>query len=356
MHFSPLYYEVQSIIQNDNIKLLKKIFDDKNKESELRDYFEDFLHCTYPKSFKSLHFLMQMNKRYSIHSAFSSAFKDDNIEWIDSYLSTLSTKKINNTDYTSQDIISKNSMVAEINFDYDSFINSSKDIWDIFFKYNNMLNLFKPHMVLNAIFDVDNPQLDKVYLLLELCDKNKIEFPIKECISKCFFHNELELADDLLKRLSPSFNQDDTTDLINSVGLSSNIDCFNFLNDKIFPLSEFNPEQKALIFNGGFVCQKTELSLFLIKNHNFKFYPDEISLKNLFIAHRNTMWEDNEYSNQLEFLNDLLPLIPHENLNDLVKEVDSFPNAKKTLNSILLNNKLSSSLNENLNQSKKNKI
>ena len=47
MHFSPLYYEVQSIIQNDNLKLLKKIFDDKNKESELRDYFEDFLHCTY---------------------------------------------------------------------------------------------------------------------------------------------------------------------------------------------------------------------------------------------------------------------------------------------------------------------
>ena len=53
---------------------------------------------------------MQMNKRYSIHSAFSSAFKDNNVEWIDAYLSTLTTKKINNTDFTVQDIIFKNSM------------------------------------------------------------------------------------------------------------------------------------------------------------------------------------------------------------------------------------------------------
>lgn len=68
------------------------------------------------------------------------------------------------------------------------------------------------------------------------------------------------------------------------------------------------------------------------------------------------MWEDNEYSNQLEFLNDLLPLIPHENLDEFIIEIKSFPNAKKTVNSILLNNKLSSSLNDNLNQPKKNKI
>jgi len=312
MHFSPLYYEVQSIIQNDNLKLLKKIFDDKNKESELRDYFEDFLHCTYPKSFKSLHFLMQMNKRYNIHSAFYSAFKDNNIEWIEAYLSTLTIKKINNTDSTVQDIILKNSMNLEINLDYESFINSSKDIWDTCFKYNNMLNILKPHMVLNAIFDEKAPQLDKVYLLLELCDKYEIKFPIKECISKCLFYNELELADDLLKRFSPSFNQDDTTDLINSVGLSSHVESFIFFNDKILPLSDFNSEQQALIFNGGFVCQRTELASFLIKEHNYQFYPDDLNLKNLFISHRNTMWEDNEDTHQLTFLNELLTIIPHE--------------------------------------------
>lgn len=84
MNFTPFYYHVQDLIIKDDDKSIKKIFEDIEQQEEFKSYYEDFIHCTYPNSFKCLYYLMnEVHLRYDIHSIFTHAIKDNNIEWLD---------------------------------------------------------------------------------------------------------------------------------------------------------------------------------------------------------------------------------------------------------------------------------
>lgn len=347
MNFSPFYYQVQEIIKNDDDKALKKIFNDLEKREEFYSYHEDFLHCTYPDSFKCLYFLMNdMNRRYNVHSVLQHCFKNNNEKWLTLFLETLDKKiKENKSDQAATFILSKNIMVMNMNFDYLSLLNSNKEIWDILFSHEN-IGLFKPHMLVNEIFD--NEQHSKIYLFHELCQKYNIELPIKNIFQKSFQENILDIIEYFLEKYHSVFNQEDTTDLLNSVGLTGNVDNFKFFIKHFLDFNDFNHEQISLAFNSGFIVNKTDIIAYLKEKYSIDFYPFEQKLRSNFIAIRHTMWEDNNENSPsslllLQNINHLFTVYQWDK-TELVKELKPFGELSQLFEKIILNEKLQSKL------------
>lgn len=349
MNFSPFFYTVQSYIKDDNdIELLNIIKNPELKE-DFHSYYEDFLHCTYPKSFKCLYVLMnQVNKRYNLHSVFSQCFKDNNLEWLSLFLDTLEKKKNqftiqNSIDYT---IIRNNLFSMSRDIDYFHLHNSSEQIWDLMFKHNNC-DLFKPHMLVAEIFEQN--KLDKLETLEILCEKYSVELPIKNIISNAFAFEQLELVEHYLHKYQPQFDKDDTTDLLNTVALHGNKVSFQYFTQHFLSFEDFNIEQISLSFNAGLIVNKTDILSYLKETYNIDFYPENKKLHNDFIKVRYTMWDDNNENTPatLELVKNVNSLfdVYKWNKTQLIEEIQHFSDIKKMFDNLLLHNKLHSKLN-----------
>lgn len=347
MNFSPFYYQVQEIIKNDDDSSLRNILSDETKRTEFNSYYEDFLHCTYPHSFKCLYLLMNdMTKRYNIHSVLSHCFKNNNEKWLILFFDTFQKKKEENkSDSLACSILNKNIFAMSIDLDYSSLLNSNEKIWEIMFSHCK-LDLFKPHLLTNEIFD--DEQYSKVYLLEKLCHKYNLELPIKNILQKCFEKNELDIAEYFLQKYSPNFDDDDTTDLLNFVSLTGNPDIFKFFTQHFLDFNDFNQDKIALAFNAGFIVNKVELSQYLKEKHHIDFYPVDEKLKKEFIEMRNTMWEDNDVNSpfSLSLLTNINHLfnIYQWSKEDLIKELKPFNELSQLFSKISLNEKLQSKL------------
>lgn len=350
MIFSPLYYQVQELIKKDDDKAIIAIYNNPELKEEFISYHEDFLHCTYPNSFKCLYFLMNdIHRRYNVHSVFSHSFKDNNTEWLTFFFDNYQ-KKMNEetkTDSIAFQIIQKNTLSMSINVDYESLVNSSPEVWDIMFKYDKC-NIFKPHMLLDKIFDFEKDNLSKVYLFEEQCLQHKLEIGIKNILSKAFFSAELDICEYFLEKYPTQFSKNDQTDLINMVGLSNSKEVLQFFTQHILPFEDFNLEQISLVFHGGLLLRKTELMDYMKTTYNIDFYPDDEKLKQQFVATRHTMWDDNNYkiSDTMTLLQGTYALFQKHNWNieELKKETQYHDEISKLLSQIELNDKLNSRL------------
>lgn len=353
MNFSPFYYHVQDLIAKDNDKAIREIFNNPEQKEEFKSYYEDFIHCTYPNSFKCLYFLMNdVVLRYDAHSLFFHSFKDNNTEWLtfffDNYQKLVEHKKDNA--FTVSDFFKRqleiNTLTMSINLDYNQLLTSSQEIWDIMFKYENC-NIFKHNMLLNEMFN--NDDISKISDFENLCLKYSIEVPVKDIVNKSLYSGNIDLAEFFLNKYQPQFSNADLTDLINMVGLSDNITVFQFFNQHILPLEEFNSEQKSLVFNGGLLLRNSILMDYLKTTYNIDFYPTNKVLKDFFISSRKTMWEDNneKCSLTMDFLQDIHSLFKKHNWNieELKKELEYHDEISKIFSQIELNDKLNLRLN-----------
>lgn len=374
MNFSPFFYKVQSYIKHDNdIELLKIIKSpDSEVKEEFHSYYEDLLHCTYPNRFKCLYVLLnEVNKRYNLHSVFSQCFKDNNLEWLGLFLETLQKKKnqyweiLNgngNGQYTDKLrsnylIMSNNLLSMSRDIDYFHLLNSSEPIWELMFKHNNC-ELFKPHMLVAEIFEQN--KLEKLNTIDVLCEKYKVELPIKNIISNAFAFEHLDIVEHYLQKYQPSFDNNDTTDLLNTVALHGNKELFQYFVQHFLSFEEFSVEQISLSFNSGLIVNKTDILSYLKDNHNIDFYPQDKNLKKDFIKVRYTMWDDNDENTPatlelLKNINNLFDLY-HWNKQELIEEIQNFSEIKKLFDNILLNSKLNSKLSVKNISSQKGKI
>lgn len=352
MNFSPFYYQVQEIIKNDDDKALRNIFNDLEQRDEFNSYHEDFLHCTYPDSFKCLYFLMNdMNRRYNVHSVLYHCFKNNNEKWLTLFLDTFQKKKEElKSDQMASSILDKNLFTMRMDLDYVALLDANKEVWNTMFAHHE-LELFKPHMLVNEIFDLK--QYSKVYLFEELCQKHNIELPLKEILQKSFQENELDIAEYFLEKYQPAFNKEDTTDILNFVGLTGNVDNFKFFTQHFLNFNDFNIDQLSLAFNAGFIVKKTDITSYLKENHSIDFYPLDNKLRDNFIATRNTMWEDNDENSPsslslLQNVNHLFNVYQWDK-DKLIKELKPFTELSQLFTKISLNEKLQSKLeNKNL--------
>lgn len=362
MNFTPFYYHVQDLIIKDDDKSIKKIFEDIEQQEEFKSYYEDFIHCTYPNSFKCLYYLMnEVHLRYDIHSIFTHAIKDNNIEWLDFFfekfysdMGNISNKtsnissKTSNTSVTLFDhakILAKNIFSMSMNFDYETLVNASPEMWDIMFKHYPC-EIFKPHLLLNTVFD--NEAYSKVYLLEELCHKYTIELPLKDILSKAFYAHDLDMAEYFISKYHPSFDKDDLTDLVSTIGLSGKPEVFQFFNQHFLPFEDFNTEQISLVFNSGLLTGKTQLTQYLKEHHYIDFYPSDKNLNNYFVQSRSTIWEDNNEQSSSSLLllhnvNQLFDMFLWDKTT-LQKEISSFTEISRLFSNLQLNNKLHDNL------------
>lgn len=352
MNFSPFYYQVQDIIKKDDDKALRNIFNDLNQRDEFNSYHEDFLHCTYPDSFKCLYFLMNdMNRRYNVHSVLYYCFQNNNEKWLTLFLETLQKKKEEfKSDSIAASILDKNLFVMRMDIDYVALLNSNSEVWNTMFSHHN-LELFKPHMLLNEIFDLK--QYSKVYLFEELCHTHNFELPIKDILQKSFQENELDIAEYFLEKYQPVFSKEDIADIINVVGLTGNVDNFKFFTQHFLNFHDFNIEQISLVFNAGLIVNKTDIVSYLKEQYSIDFYPLDNKLKSNFLANRHTMWEDNDENSpsSLELLQNVNHLfnIYKWDKEELIKELQPFTELSQLFTKISLNEKLQSKLeNKNL--------
>lgn len=348
MNFTPFYYHVQELIKNDNDIELLNIIKNPELKQDFNDYYEDFLHCTYPNRFKCLYVLMnQVNKRYNLHSVFSHCFKDNNIEWLGLFFEILEKKKNQFTtkDSTDYNIINNNLFSMSMDIDYFHLSNSSEKIWELMFKHNN-LNLFRPHMLVSEMFEHNH--LDKLSLLDTLCYQYNVELPIKTIISNAFAFNHLEIVEHYLQKYQPQFDTDDTTDLLNSIALHGNKELFQYFIKHFLILEEFNVEQISLSFNAGLIVNNTEILSYVKDTYNIDFYPQDKILRSNFIKVRHTMWEDNNENipSTLELVksvNNLFELYGWDK-NELMEEIKHFSEIKKLFDNLTLHNKLQEKL------------
>lgn len=360
MSLSPFYYHVQDLIVQDDDKAIKKIFEDPAQKEEFKSYYDDFMHCTYPNSFKCLYYLMnEVHLRYDIHSLFTHAINDNNTEWLNFFfetfqenMSVVGEKKINHGA-----ILAKNIFTMSINFDYESFMTASPEMWHVVFK-NHKCEIFQPHLLLNTIFESED--LSNVYVLEALCQQYQLDMPLKDIISKAFFAHELNMAEYFISKYSLNFDKDDLTDLINTVGLSGNVDVFKIFTDHLLPFEEFNHEQISFVFNSGLLIGKTQLTQYLKEQYGIDFYPDDTSLRKQFIAVRSTIWEDNDETSStsaklLDHVNSLFDLFLWDK-NELKKEIYAYPQISQLLSKLHLHNKLQHNLEAKNKPSIKSKI
>lgn len=347
MNFSPFYYQVQEIIRNDDDKALRNIFNDLEQREEFNSYHEDFLHCTYPNSFKCLYFLMNdMNRRYNVHSILSHCFKNNNDKWLTLFLETLQKKKEElKSDQTASSILDKNVFTMKIDLDYSCLLNSNQDVWDTMFSHHS-LELFKPHVLVNEIFE--NDQYSKIYLIEELCNKHNFELPIIDILSKAFSYQQLDIVEYFLEKYQPQLNSDEKTDLLNMVGLSGSKENFQYFTQHFLSFEEFNKEQLGLVFNAGLLTGKLEIIKHLKENFSIDFYPLDSELKKEFIQIRHTMWEDNDEnsSSTLSLIKNVQELFDLYQWNkaELKEEVRDFEELSALLSKFMLNEKLNKSL------------
>ena len=291
---------------------------------------------------------------HNIHSIFYHSLKENNHQWLSSYFQNLSEiiifaqQQITEQQRIMAISIPINTQTLALNFPYNELLYANNDTKNVVFKYHQ-LNIVKPHMLVNEIFD-DN-QLNKLYELETLFNAHQITSPIKDIISKSLYANQINIAEYFFNKYPITFDKDATTDLINIVGLSGNMDSLNFLNQYILPLNQFNDEQKGILFNSGFITNRFDICEYLIKNKNFQFYPDSNELNKSFINIRHTMWEDkdDDILSLLPFLEKLKDLFLNNNwdINNLLNEIKEFDNSFSILNKILLNNKMNDYLSEN---------
>lgn len=350
MNFSPFFYTVQTYIKEDNdIELLKIIkTTDSDIKEEFHSYYEDFLHCTYPNSFKCLYVLMnEVNKRYNLHSVFSQCFKDNNIEWLSLFLETLEKKKNQYTNNNSTDykIMSNNLLSMSRDIDYFHLLNSSPKIWELIFKHKD-LDLLISHMLVAEIFEQNC--LDKLETFDTLCEKYNVTLPIKNIMYNAFAYNNVELVQHYLQKYQPTFDNTDTTDLLTNVSLYGNQESFQYFLQHFLSFEDFSTSQISLAFNACLVVNKTEILTYLKDTYNIDFYPKNENLKKEFLKVRYTMWDDNDEKTPdtlelLKNINNLFNLYGWDK-SQLKEEVKDFCEITKMLDNVLLNNKLNSKL------------
>lgn len=360
MNFTPFYYHVQELIAQDDYKAIKEIWSDPSKKEDFKSYHEEFMHCTYPNSFKCLYFLMtEVNLRYDIHSAISHAMKDNNVEWLEFFLETLSHSLESSTDKQSisSQILSKNIFVMSLNFDYENLLKSSSEIWDVVFKYSKS-QIFSIFMLVNEIFD--NKDYSQLSLIEEFSHKYSLDLPIKEIISKAFSAQDLGIVEHFVSKYSPQFDQHNLSDLANTVGLTSNVNIFNYFTQHFLPFENFTNEQISLVFNSGLLIGKTALTQHLKEVYDIDFYPLDEKLKKEFISSRSTMWEDNNdhLTTTLSLLNNINNLFNRFSWdkNELAKEMSSYSEISQLFSKVQLNNRLLDNLEPKKSSSIKGKI
>lgn len=272
MNFSPLFYQVQDFIKKDNIIEFENLFNDLQKITELNSYYEDFIHCTYPNSFKCLKFLIEnFSMQYDVHSVLTQSFKDNNTLWVKKYLDFFKiqyniTQKDNLKNYNNSLRIIIN---ININFDYNSLYKSSKEMWNILFQYKD-IRFFKSEMLLREI--LDNKNWDKLSWLEELCEKNKVNFPLKDLFTSLFSQKNIEKSQYYFNKYKPKFNTSEIDDLIESVGLYANKKIFKFFTDNILPFNHFSNKNISACFNMGLDNSNTLFIQYLKNYHSIDFY------------------------------------------------------------------------------------
>lgn len=348
MNFTPFYYHVQELIKDDNDIELLNIIKNPESKQDFNDYYEDFLHCTYPNRFKCLYVLMnQVNKRYNLHSVFSHCFKDNNIEWLGLFFDILEKKKNQFTTKDSIDynIIHNNLFSMSRDIDYFHLCNSSEQMWDLMFKHESC-DLFKPHMLVAEIFEQNC--VEKLETIDTLCQKYNVKLPISNIISNAFAYNHIDIVDHYLQKYQPTFDHHDTTNLLNTVALHGNKVSFQYFVQHFLSFEDFNVEQISLSFNAGLIVNNTEILSYVKDTYNIDFYPQDKILKSNFIKVRHTMWEDNNENipSTLELVksvNNLFELYGWDK-NELMEEIKNFSEIKKLFDNLTLHNKLQEKL------------
>lgn len=360
MNFTPFYYHIQELIVQDDDQAIKEIWADPLKKEEFKSYGEDFMHCTYPNSFKCLYFLMnEINLRYNIHSVLSDAMQDNNVEWFEFFFKNFSHIIANITDKQSisSQIINKNIFTMSLSVNHQELLQSSLEIWDIVFKYPQC-KIFSIIKLVDEIFY--KKDYFKLFLVEKLSQKHNLDLSLKEIISKAFFANKLDIVDYFFSKYLPKFDNNELNDLANTVGLTSNVAIFNYFTQHFLPFKNFTNKQISLVFNTGILIGKTALTQHLKELYDIDFYPLDKFLKSEFIANRRTIWEDNN-DNSLTSLslltnvNNLFNLFSW-NKNELTKELSSYDEISLLFSKVQLNNRLHNNLKQKKLSNSKNKI
>jgi hypothetical protein len=347
-------YTIKKIIQDDDdFKLLDILFNEKSNKW-IHNY-QNFIEQTYPKSFKCLEFLISLNQPFNVEQLLKKSFQENNQKWVFHFFEAFEKLKngLNENPFASNIITNQMNIVD--NFDYDSFLNSEKQMWKIVFPQIKDYT----HMLVSKIFE------KKDYKLLEklefFCHDFHVPFPIKKIIEQSFIYDKIEILKSFQKYISQKMlDGDELTDIITTIGLTGNVKNFEFFIQKIMPFKNFNNYQKSLVFNGFLLTNYTELCEYLIQKHDFTFYPKEKNLYEEFIDMRRISWEDTEENtessrNLLLLINNLFNKYHWDKLL-LKKEIQEFPNLKNILTKIMFNEELENQLMAQQTQRQKIKI